>query len=328
MAKTNGLLNQAKKLGKSKYAPALEVTKRQRNSNRQSYDTASQQRTTALNAEMGSLDAANSATKKFLTGLKGQSGNIYQQAMERSQQSNSAAQQTRQQENTQLLSSMQAAAAARGLSDSSATTELASRLATNDTVLSGVGDNNKNAIERMGLIAQGRLDNASISTDMISNTDRSSARGAATSALDKLYTTYQSERSKLEGEDAKLHLEKQDYINQLYMTLKDKAAAQKAAKAQARIQGQIAAGNMAFKNTKLKVDTQFKYDKLSSDKAYKDVVNKLKAEGFSHKRAMDLARKALNEDKNKRDWEKFDWSKMNPSKSVSINLSDAIESMK
>jgi hypothetical protein len=327
MAKTSKSLKQAKALGKSKYAPALELITRQRNSNRQSYDTTAQQRVSALNAEMGSLEAADKATKEFLGNLKSRSGTIYQQAMEKSQQSNAAAQASRQSANTALLSRMQADAINRGLSDTAAA-DVSTKLTTNDTLLSGVGEINRAAIERMGLISQSKLDNADIGVQMVANTAKSSARGSATSALDEMYRTYQSERSKLEGEEVKTQLEKQDYINQLYMTLKEKAAAAKAAKAQAAMQAKIASGNLNYKNTKLKIDTQYKYDKLAADNAIKSMAQKLQAEGFSHKKALDLAKLALQKKGSDLQWEKFNWSKANPSASASTNLADLIAGLK
>jgi hypothetical protein len=325
--KTSKSLKQARSLGKSKYAPALELLNRQRNSNRQSYDTASQQRVSALNAEMGSLEAADKATKEFLNTLKSRSGTVYQQAMEKSQKANLEAQTNRQNANTALLSRMQADAINRGLSDTSAA-ETSTKLTESDSILSGIGEMNRGAIERMGLISQGSIDNASIGTQMVANTAKSNARGAATSNLDELYRTYQSERSKLESEEVKTQLEKQDYVNQMYMTLKEKAAAAKAAKAQAAMQARIASGNLAFRNTKLKIDTQYKYDKLASDTAQKEIANKLKEQGFSHKKALDLAKLALQKRGSDLQWDKFNWSKANPSASASANLADLVASIR
>jgi hypothetical protein len=324
--KSNGLLKQAKKLGKSKYSPALSSVAHQRKSNRQSYDTASQQRIAALNAEMGSLEAADKATKDFLGNLKSQSGNLYQQAMLKSQQANTTAQVSRQQDNSQLLSKMQASAVARGLSDSTAA-NMSTKLSSNNEILTGVGEMNRGAIERMGLISQGSIDTAGIGESMVVNSSKSSARGAATSSLDKLYSTYQAERSNLEGETTKLRLEKQDYINQLYMTLKDKAKAEKAAKAQASMQASIAAGNLSFKNTKLKIDTQLSYDKLASDTAYKDVLVKLKKQGFKHKQALELAKLALQARSANLADRKFNWTMANPKASASANLDAIWESL-
>lgn len=320
-------LRQARSLGKSKYAPALELVTRQRNSNRQSYDTASQQRVAALNAEYGSLEAADSATKKFLDNLKTESGNVYQQAVANSQQRVQAAQGARESQNTALLSRMQADAVNRGLTSAS-TADLSTKLTASDDIMTAQGNIQTDALQRMGLLSQSGLDKALIGTQMVSNTQKSGARGAATSALDELYRTYQSERSKLEGEEAKLQLEKQDYINQTYMTLKEKAEAKKAAEAQAKLQARIASGNLNFKKEQFKVNTQYKYDKLAADTAIKNMANKLKAEGFSHKKAMDLAKLALQKRGSDLQWQKFDWSKANPAASASANIQDLIASLK
>lgn len=325
--KEDPLLTQAKKFGASKYAPSLDMVKRQRTNNLSSYNLASSQRTNAANAEMGSIEAADNATQQFLAKLKESSGNVYQQAMEKSQKANLELQGNRQNANTALLSRMQADAANRGLT-SSDTTELSTQLTAKSDLLSGLGEINRGSIERMGLISQGSLDNSSISTRMIAGTAKSSARGDAQRALDELYSTYSSERSKLEGEESKLNLEKQDYINQLYGTLKDKAKAEKAARDQAALQARIASGNLNFKKEQFKVNTQYKYDKLASDNAIKSMAQKLQAEGFSHRKAMDLAKLALQKSGSDLQWQKFNWSKANPAASASANIADLIASLK
>jgi hypothetical protein len=108
----------------------------------------------------------------------------------------------------------------------------------------------------------------------------------------------------------------------MYLTLKEKKAAEKAAKAQAKMQAAIAQGNLDFKNMKFQVDTQYKYDKLAADRAKTDIANKLKAKGFSHKEAMDKAKLALSQDKNLREWQKY---KSNPN---GMSITDFIASIK
>jgi hypothetical protein len=321
--------DKAEKLGESKYASALEAINQQRESNRSMYDSATGQRVSALDREMGSISAAGATTNKQLEDLKGATATSYQQALAQSQQNSAATQAARNQANSSMLSSLEAEAKARGLSSGTGgqATELATRLGSQDSTMSAVAEMNKGALERTGEIAKDSLTMAQGSASMLTGSAKSGARGDAQRALDTMYQTYLAERNQLAGTEATTKLDMNDYINQTYLTLKEKKAAEKAAEAQAKLQAQIAQGELNYKNTKLQTDTQYKYDKLASDTAQKDIANKLKAQGFSHKKAMDLANLLLKKNKGQMDLDKWNWKKANPDSSATTNLSDLIASL-
>lgn len=323
------LKKQAKKLGKSKYASFLESLNQRQASNRALYDTSTSQRKSALDRELGSIQAAEATTTKNIGGLKTAAASASQQAVAQSQQNSADTQAARNQANSNMLSSLEAEAKARGLSSGTggALSEASTRLGSQDSTMNAVASMNQGSLERMGTMEQGKLTNAELMAAMISTTAQSGARGSAQSTLDEMYKTYLAERQGIEGERSVKKLEKQDYINQMYLTLKEKKAAEKAAKAQAKMQAAIAQGNLNYKNTKLQVDTQYKYDKLAADTAQKDIANKLKAEGFSHKKAMDVASLLLKKQKGQLDIDKWNWKKANPNSSAGVNVADLIASL-
>lgn len=328
--KTSSTRKQAEQLGASKYASALEAIKQQLSSNTTQYNSSTSQRIGALDRELGSISAAEATTLKLLGGLKDSTATTYQQAIAQSQQNSAETQAARSQANSNMLSSMEAEAKARGLSSGTGGSygEYATRLASQDALMNAVSSMNQGALQRAGLNAQDMFSRQQGSASLLSGTAQSMSRGNAQRILDELYNTYLGERSKLEGQHATTLLEKGDYINQTYLTLKEKAAQAKAAKAQAAMQNAIAQGNLNYKNTKLKVDTQYKYDKLASDTAQKDIANKLKAEGFSHKKAMDVAQLLLKQQGHKLNVDKFNWQMANPNKSAGTNITDLIASIR
>ena len=324
------LKTQAKRLGKSKYASFLESLNQRQAANRALYDTSTSQRKAALDRELGSIMAAEATTKKNIGLMKTAAATASQQAVAASQANSAATQAARNQANSNMLSSIEAEAKARGLSSGSggALSEASMRLGSQDSTMNAVASMNQGSLERMGAMEQGKLNNAELMAAMVSTTAQSGARGAAQGNLDEMYKTYLAERMGIEGERSTKKLEKQDYINQMYLTLKEKKAAEKAAKAQAKMQAAIAQGNLNYKNTKLQVDTQYKYDKLAADTAQKEIANKLKAEGFSHKKAMDIAKKLQADSRFQLDLDKWNWKKANPDKSVGMNASDLIASLR
>lgn len=324
--KTTSLWSQATRLGTSKYAPALEAVAQQQKGNLSLYNTGADQRTSSLSRELGSIQAAGATTNKLLEGLKGSTGNAFQTAIAESQKNSAATQIARNQANSSMLSSLQAEARARGIG-STDSSEFASRLSSQDAVMNSVASMNQGALSRGKQNALLSLTEEQGMSSMMTNTAGSGARGAAQTELDQLYNQYVTQRQALEGENAVKLLEKGDYINQTYLVLKEKAAQEKAAKAQAKAASAIAAGNLAYKNTALKVNTQYKYDALAAKTAQTDIANKLKAEGFSHKRAMDIANMALKQSKYNLDVEKFDWSKLNPGGNTNQKIADIIASI-
>jgi hypothetical protein len=126
-----------------------------------------------------------------------------------------------------MLSSLEAEAQRRGLSSGTggALQEMQTRLGSQDAVMNAVASMNQGSLERMGSMEQGKLNNADLMAAMVSTTAQSGARGDAQKSLDALHQTYLTERLGIEGERATKKLEKQDYINQTYLTLKEKKAA-------------------------------------------------------------------------------------------------------
>ena len=330
LKKKNTLQRQARDLGASKFAPFLEAINQQRAANRSMYDTATQERVSALDRELGSIQASGSTAQKTLADLKTSTGNEYQQAIAQSQQNSAAVQAARNQANSNMLSSLEAEAKARGLSSGTggAYAEAATQLGSQDSAMAMMAMMNQGSLESMKAITEQGLTSAQAMSGMLDTTAKSQARGQAQGSLDDLFRTYLSERNSLAGTEATTQLEKQDYINQTYLTLKEKKAAEKAAEAQALLQQQIAQGELNYKNTKLQVDTQYKYDKLAQDKALKEIANQLKAQGFSAKQAKDQAELLLKNKKFQLDSEKWNWKKANPDSAANMSISDFIASIR
>lgn len=329
MATKSSSRTQAEQLGQSKYAPVLEAIRQQQLSNLSMYNTGNSQRIGSLDRELGSIQAGESSAIKQLGDLGTATATRYQQALASSQQNSAASQAARNQQNSNMLSSLQAEARARGLGGNTggALSEFSTRLGSQSNLMDAINASTQSGLQMQGLNAQDSLTRQQGMSKMMSNTAQSRSRGDAQRELDALYNTYLTQKQALEGEEAGKLLEKGDYINQTYMVLKEKAAQAAAQKAQQKAAAAIAAGNLAYKNTALQVNTQYKYDKLASDTAQKDIQNKLKAEGFSHQKAMDIANLAIKQGKYNLDVQKFDWSKLNPGKSASANWADIIASI-
>jgi hypothetical protein len=318
--KTDKFLAEATRLGTSKFSPAFAQIAANAASNLGAYNTGSSQRTNALNAEIGSIMASGATTQKKLGQLGTETASVYQQAMAKSQSDYSAQQQQTNQFNTGLLTSLQSERNARGLSMTSAgENNLAGNMTYGNNIAQAIQTANQGSMTRQGSMAQDTITGMKGSSSMMDNSAQSGARGLAQSELMSLYNAYLQKHQELEGQKTVTEKEKGDYILQTRMTLKDQAAQAKAEAQQRALQASIASGNLAYKNTALQVNTQYKYDKLASDVSQKDIENKLKAQGFSHKQATDIAKQTLSRDKFNLDVNKFNWSKLNPKASTSNN---------
>lgn len=317
--KKNSLLSQAKKLGKSKYAPVLAEIKGNQATNLSMYTSAGQQRTDALNREIGSMQAAGSSAKRQLDEFGAANASAYQKAMAQSQETNKGYMDKVQANNTSLMSSLQADMRARGIEGWEALSPVTERMNKSNELLASLGQFNQNRLSEASAADAVSTNRLKAMSDMANTTAQSGARGEAQSDLSDLYNKYLEARLGMDTEKRKTLLEKEDWIANTYLTLKEKAAQAKAAKAQAALQAQIAAGNLGYKYDALKVNTQYKYDKMASDVKQKDIANKLKQQGFSHKQAMDIAGLALKGKKYQLDVDKFNWKVANPNASNSSN---------
>lgn len=317
---------QAWGLGESKYAPALKEIEMTGKSNTDLYTSASSQRKGAIDREIGSINAAGATSRKTIGDLGAGNQTMYQQAVAQSQSNTKELLSKVDQNNSNMLSSLQAEIKARGGSpeDYAYLSPLTRQTAQTGETLAAVGEMNRGALQAQQGMDQTRTTSLQAMADMMATTGASQARGKAQTDMNELYNKWLARKGELDTANAKTKLEKGDYVNQTYLTLKEKKEAEKAAAAQAKLQAQIASGNLEYKNTKLKVDTQYKYDALAQKQAQKDIENKLKERGFTHKRAVDLAKLAVQQSSDKRNWEKFNWNKLNPKASQQINLADLL----
>jgi len=305
-AKTDKYLTEATQLGTSKYSPVFAQIAANEASNKGAYSTGSSQRINALNAELGSMEAANATTQKKLGDLGTESGTMYQQALAKSQSDFQNQQYKTNITNTNLMSSLQSEMAARGLTGTTAGQQrLATNAAFGNNLAGAVNEINQGALMRQGTNAQDTFGQMKGSGQMLHQTSTSGARGEARSALDQLYNTYLEKELEMQGQKTVTEKEKSDYILQTRMTLKEQAAQAAAAKAQAAAQSAAAAGNLNYKYEALKVGTQYKYDALASKTAQNDIANQLKERGFSHKQAMDIANLSVKKGALDLNWEKF-----------------------
>lgn len=323
---SGSLMSQAKELGKSKYAPLLAEIAGNRKSNIDLYNNATGQRQNAVNREVGSISAAGATTRKRINDASTSAQEAYLTAVEGNRQSTDALMAKVAQANDSMLSTLQAEMKARGMKPEdymrlSPVTEKAGQ--TNET-LAALGKLRENQIQSQADIDKGRTTRLTAMADMQENSGKSQARGAAQANFDELYTKFLDKKGELDTAEQRAKLEKQDYINNTYLTLKEKKEAEKAAAAQAKLQAQIASGNLNYKYEKMKVDTQYKYDKLASDRAQKDIENRLKERGFAASKAEKIAKQALAEKKFGLDTKKFEWQKLNPNKPVSAVLAELL----
>lgn len=320
------LMTQAKKLGKSKYAPVLAEIEGNRKSNIDLYNNATGQRQSAVNREVGSISAAGATTRKRISDASTSAQEAYLNSVEGNRRSTDELMSKVAQNNDAMLSTLQAEMKARGMKpeDYMRLSPVTQEAGSNNETLAALGKIRESGIQSQAEMDKGRTQRFTTMADMQENTGKSQARGAAQANFDELYTKFLDKKGELDTAAQKAKLEKQDYINNTYLTLKEKKEAEKAAAAQAKLQAQIASGNLDYKYTKMKVDTQYKYDKLASDRAQKDIENRLKSAGFDHKKALDLAKLALSQSDGKLKLDKWNWEKLNPKKSVSVNLEDLI----
>lgn len=314
----------ARKLAKSKYAPVLKELEDNANTNTTMYNSAGSQRKESLDRELGSISAAGATTQKNIAGYAADTGNLYQQAMSKSQ-SDSALEKTRSdQANTALMSSLESERVARGLSGSSGMQADAAKGASQRSdATSAMQAINEGALTRQGLNAQDSFKNMQASNEMLSNTAKSGARGTAQANMQELYTNWLGKKQELETALAKVTLEKQDYENSTYLTLKDKAAQAKAEAQQQALQAALAQGNLAYKydslaaNTQYKNDalatnTQYKYDSLAQKTAKETLDRKLKRRGLRTSEAKALSDALFKQKNFDFDVEKFNWKKAQP----------------
>jgi len=291
---TSKYVKEATKLASSKYSPVFAQIAANEAMNRGAYDTGSTQQISGLNAELGSMEAAQATSQKQLGTLATESGTLYQQALAKSQTDWAAQQAKMNQTNTNLMSSLQSEMAARGLSTSTgAQSQMANNAVFGGNLSSAIQTMNQGALTRQGAAAQDTFKQMKGSGTMLHQGATSRARGSTQSSLNELYNLYLQKQLELQGQKTVTEKEKGDYITQTAMTLKEQAAQRAAAKAQAAAQAAAAAGNLGYKYDALQVNTQYKYDALASKTAQTDIANKLKGEGFSHKKAMDIANLAI-----------------------------------
>lgn len=291
---TSKYVKEATKLGASKYAPVVAQIAANAASNTGAYNTGTTQQVGSLNAALGSMEAANATTQKRLGELGTESGTLYQQALAKSQSDWSAQQERMNQTNSNLMSSLQSEMAARGLTTQ---TGAASRMTNNMTfgnnISSAIQTMNEGALTRQGAAAGDTYKQMQGSAQMLHTGYTSRARGTTQAALNELYNTYLQKELELQGQKTVTEKEKQDYIYQTAMTLKEKAQQAAAEKAQAAAQNAISQGRLNLDTQKFQVNTQLAYDKMEAKAAQDNIANKLKAEGFSHKKAMDIATLAV-----------------------------------
>lgn len=287
--KTNSLLSQAQKLGEGKYAPALSQIESNLRSNQALYGSASNQRVQNLNREVGSITAAGQSANKNISDLGAHSQSLYQDAMSKSQKNNTDLLDKINSNNSSMLSSLQAEMRARGMTDYERLSPLTQDMHKRSELLAAMGQFGLNRLNEIGASSNEATKSKQFMSEMMKNTDISGAKGAAQSNLNELYNKFLEARLGLEGQKTSTKLEKEDYINQTYLTLKDRAAQNKAAMASAQAGAASAAANLAYKYEALKVNTKFKYDQLSSKTAQNDIANIFKEQGFAHKVAMDQA---------------------------------------
>lgn len=339
--KGSSLQSQAESLANYKYAAVIADLEGQRSTNRKLYDTSTGQRISALERELGSLGAADATAQARLSGLQTETGNAYQQAMSESQQRNASDLASRNKLNTDLLSSLQAERVARGLSDTVSSNEAVTRLNAQNSAMTATDAASLAALQRMGLMSREHLNNRSASATMMSNTAKSGARGEAQKNLDDAFKAYWTQRLAIQAKQTEAKEEKKGYRTEVYLKLKEQAAAARAAAAQQALQERLAAANIGYKYDaltastglgyakldstnaiasarqqfqydKLKSDNKFRYDSLAAKKAQNQIANGLKAQGFSHRRAMDIANLTLKNNQFQLNVDKFNWSKANP----------------
>lgn len=294
MAKTKSLLEQAQDLGKSKYAPALTELEEQLKTNLSLYTNASGQRVEGLNREVGSINAAGATAASNISKYGAQATAAYENAKTSTMSNTKDLLDKVNANNSSMLSTLQADMRARGITGYEQLSPLTQNMSSRNELLAAMGQFGLNRLEAQKGAGIEGTNSKLFMSEALKNTAGSQARGLAQSDLSDLYNRFLEAKMGLDTSKTKTKLEKEDYINQLYLTLKDKAAQEKAAKAQAKAAAAAAAGNLAYKYTALETNTQYKYDKLASDTAQKDIENKLKADGFSHKQATDIAKLALN----------------------------------
>lgn len=318
------LQKEAERLGKSKYAGALTELDMNEDTNLKLYGSASDQRRAAIDREIGSINAAGATTNKQIGDLGTNNATAYQQAMANSQSNTQALMDRVNTNNTNMLSSLQAEMKNRGVENVGEYSNLQGNLGKNNELLAAVGSIQHGSLQTQAGLADQRFKGMQASSSMLQNTAASGARGQAQTDMMDLYNKYLEKQQELDTAQVKTKLEKGDYINQTYLTLKEKAAQRAAEKAQAKLQAAIASGNLAYKNTALQVGTQYKYDKLASDVAQKGIENKLKEKGFSVTKAKAIADMANKSGRLDLDWQKFEWNKANPKKSAAINWNDLL----
>lgn len=222
------LLDQAKKLGKSKYSSVYQQIENQAKQNLDIYNTSTSQRISQLDRQIGSMSAAGASARKQIGEVVESNASANQQAIAQSQTDIQALIGRLGANQSNMLSSLQAEMKARGLTNYTEYSNLTKTTGEQNETLTAMAQLQKNALEQGALLARENLEGRQASSSLLEQTAKAGARGATQTALDDLYQTYLQNYNKIEGDKLVTEKEKKDYIYQTYLTLKDQAAQAKA----------------------------------------------------------------------------------------------------
>jgi hypothetical protein len=284
--KGSSLLTQAKKLGAGKYAPVLQEIEMNKATNTKLYQNAGTQRKSAIDREIGSINAAGATSKRLIGETGAGNQTMYQQAMAKSQSNTQELLSKVDQNHSSMLSSLQAEIKARGGSpeDYAYLSPLTRNADQTNGTLAAVGDISRSGFQAQALSDQSRTTSLQAMADMMATTGASKARGAAQTNFDELYTNWLGKQGELDTAHTKAKLEEGDYINQTYLTLKKEAELRKQERAQLALQQY----SMGLKNA------QAMAKQSSSDYFKEENLNIKKGEFGIKKEDLNLRGKALD----------------------------------
>lgn len=251
-------MTQAKKLGSGKYAPVLKELEMNEATNTELYNNASTQRRQAIDREIGSIQASGATAQKRLGDLGTSSASMYQKSIADSQSNSQALLDKVNTNNTNMLSSLQASMKERGVENVGDYSNLQGNLGKQNELFAALGNNQRNALELQQGLADQQIKGQQASSTMLDTTAQSGARGAAQTNFDKLYTDWLTKQGELDTAQAKTMLEKGDYTNQTYLTLKKEAALRKQEKAQLALEMHVAGLKNAQEMAKVSSSDYFK----------------------------------------------------------------------